>query len=369
MDHKKVRIPERFAEHPIFNELICGTNFGFLAKRGYYNREEVKKQPELMRKAGINWTTLNMNFCQTNYFSRKVYLDFEYSSGEQELADMVKRLHENGIKVLFKPCLTSLDGAWMGYVNFPETAGLRQIEGVNNDYWGQWFGSFMEASKYFADFAQRNCVDAMIIGAEYFGTEGQNRYWEQVIHAVREQYSNPITYEFTHQSRKTYDLEWMKQLDFLSYSYYPPACAPNMEKLDAEKNPTIREYPSPTLEEMVAYLEPRKARIASISQRFENMPIAFTEFGVRSAHGCSMQPYNFLWDTDYDGEEQANYMEAGFRTFWEIPQWMGFFWWKWDETQHRPHYFGDPAGDKGFTIQGKPAEKVMQKWIKRSTER
>ena len=30
MDKSKVRIPERFADHPIFNELICGTNFGFM---------------------------------------------------------------------------------------------------------------------------------------------------------------------------------------------------------------------------------------------------------------------------------------------------------------------------------------------------
>ena len=49
MDKTLVRIPEKFANHPLFNELICGTNFGFMAKRGYYNRPEVQKQPELMR--------------------------------------------------------------------------------------------------------------------------------------------------------------------------------------------------------------------------------------------------------------------------------------------------------------------------------
>ena len=37
MDISKVTIPEKFRNHPIFNELICGTNFGFMAKRGYYN--------------------------------------------------------------------------------------------------------------------------------------------------------------------------------------------------------------------------------------------------------------------------------------------------------------------------------------------
>lgn len=84
---------------------------------------------------------------------------------------------------------------------------------------------------------------------------------------------------------------------------------------------------------------------------------------MRSAHGCIMRPYDYLWETYYDGQEQADYMEASFQTFWEIPQWMGFFWWKWDETQIRPHYYGDPNGDKGFTIQGKPAENVFRRWV------
>ena len=276
---------------------------------------------------------------------------------------MVRRLHDNGIRVLLKPCLTLLDGGWMGLVNFPSGGALAQIEGTKIDYWKKWFTSFIEAEKYFADFAERVGIDALMIGAEYFGTEGQNEYWEKIIEEVRRLYSNPITYEFTHMSRKTYDLNWFKNLDFLSYSYYPPACAPNMEPLDGDYNPGAKDNPSKTVEEMMDYLSSRKQRIHSISKRFDGMPIAFTEYGVRSAHGCIMQPYNFLWDTYYDGQEQADYMEASFRTFWELPEWMGFFWWKWDETQNRPQYKGDPNGDKGFTIQGKPAEEVMRKWL------
>ena len=64
MDKTKCCIPEKFANHPLFNELHCGVNFGFLAKRGYYSRQDVMKQPELMRKAGVNWCILNANLCQ-----------------------------------------------------------------------------------------------------------------------------------------------------------------------------------------------------------------------------------------------------------------------------------------------------------------
>lgn len=139
-----------------------------------------------------------------------------------------------------------------------------------------------------------------------------------------------------------------------------------MEELDPAYNPGAKDNPYFTKEDMMKYLHPRKARITSISERFDNMPIAFTEYGVRSAHGCIMQPYNFLWDTPYDGEEQANYMDASYETFSELDCFMGLFWWKWDETQHRPHYHDDPAGDRGFTVQGKPAEAIMKKWMSKN---
>lgn len=356
-------IPERFKDHPIFNELICGTNFGFMAKRGYYFRDEVKKQPELMKKMGINWTTLNMNFCQDKYFSRKMYLDFEFSSSEEEIIETTKRLHDNGIKVLFKPCLTCLDGAAMGAVGFPERDSLSQIQGVETDYWKEWFASFTEGAKYFSDLAERAGIDSMMVGAEYYGTEGQNKYWENVIEEVRKNFSGPVTYEFTYASRKKYNLDWLKNLDYLSYSYYPPAADPNIEPLDPAYNPTANDTPDYSVEDMAKYLAPRKQKIASIIEQYGNKPLAFTEYGIRSAHGCIMQPYNFLWDTYYDGKQQANYMDASFRTFSELEGWMGLFWWKWDETQNRPQYAGDPNGDRGFTIQGKPAEEVMRRWF------
>jgi hypothetical protein len=363
MDKSKVNIPEKFKDHPIFNERICGTNFGFMAKRGYYLRPETIEQPKIMRENGINWTTLNMNFCQKNYFSTDVYLDFEYSSSAFEISEMVKRLHAEGIRVLFKPALTLLDGGWMGLVRFPEKGQLCQINGVRKDYWGDWFTSFTEALKYFSDLSERIGVDALILGAEYFGTEGQNQYWENVIKEVRNNYGSPISYEFTCESRKHYDLKWMDTLDFLCYSYYPPAAPRNEGWVDDLINPTIKDNPHYTVEEMQEYLFPRRKRILSISERFGNKPIAFTEFGVRSAHGCCMEPYNFMWDSPYDGQEQANYMEAAFRTFDDLDPWMGLFWWKWDETQDRPQYKGDPNGDRGFTIQGKPAADVMRKWF------
>ena len=60
-------VPERFRTHPLFTTPHCGVNFGFLARRGYFSRPEVRRQPALIREAGPNWVTLNTHFCQGTF--------------------------------------------------------------------------------------------------------------------------------------------------------------------------------------------------------------------------------------------------------------------------------------------------------------
>lgn len=350
----KVNISQRMKNHPLFQERIKGMNFGFLSKRGYYEREDVKNQPKLMKEMGVNLATLNLNICQDTWCSTKLYLDFEYSVGEEELLEMARLLHEQGIMVIFKPCMTCLDGQAMGAVRFPEM-GL-QIEGVRVDYRKAWFESYTSCIVYCAKLAKKMKAEGFMIGAELLGMEGGEDvepYWFNLINEVRKVYDGAVTYEFTCTSRKIHPLKWFDELDFLSYSYYPPAC-PREHISDPENNPTY------TKEEMFTFLLDRRQKMEEICARFNHRPILFTEYGVRSTHGCIQQPYNITYSSRYDGEEQANFMAASAEVFKEVPYWMGFCWWKWDETQYRPHYHNDPAGEGGFTIQGKPAEKVFR---------
>ena len=50
---KKVNVSEKMKKSPLFQQRIKGMNFGFLSKRGYYERDEVKKQPALMKEMGV----------------------------------------------------------------------------------------------------------------------------------------------------------------------------------------------------------------------------------------------------------------------------------------------------------------------------
>ena len=121
-DISQCEINPKFRSNPLFSgEPICGVNLGFLARRGYFNRENVKKMPAEMREAGVNWCLLNTHFCQETFASTRTFIDTVYSAGEVELQEIVKRLQGEGIHVAFKPCLTLLDSAWMGRVSFPDT--------------------------------------------------------------------------------------------------------------------------------------------------------------------------------------------------------------------------------------------------------
>ena len=54
-DISQCEINPKFRNNPLFSgEPICGVNLGFLARRGYFNRESVKKMPSEMREAGVN---------------------------------------------------------------------------------------------------------------------------------------------------------------------------------------------------------------------------------------------------------------------------------------------------------------------------
>ena len=57
----------------------------------------------------------------------------------------------------------------------------------------------------------------------------------------------------------------------------------------------------------------------------------------------------------------ADILEAKFTLFEKEPWCLGFMWWKWDEQNNRPEFHDDPAGDKGFTVRGKPAQEVMRR--------
>jgi hypothetical protein len=112
---------------------------------------------------------------------------------------------------------------------------------------------------------------------------------------------------------------------------------------------------------MVEFLAPIVADCRKFAEAYKK-PFYFGECGCCATAGSAKLPYFWNNGGGYDGSEQARYLEAVVKAFGPEDWYRGLFWWKWDEQNHRPQFKDDPAGDKGFTIDGKPVAEVFKRW-------
>ncbi len=243
---------------------------------------------------------------------------------------------ELGIKVMLKPHIWTHAG-WCG-----------EIAMTSEEDWAAWFDDYRNFILHYARFAEEHSIDALVIGTELEGTTQRTEDWRQIIAAVRDVYTGPITFganwsgEFEH-------IEFWDELDYIGvHAYFP---------LSNGKKPTI--------DELRANWQPWLERIERVQQRF-NKPVLFTEIGYRAAEDAAIQPWQWPRRGDErppDDQTQARLYEAFFAEVWGKPWFAGVFFWKWypatsNEGTFRP---------RGFTPQGNQAMFVMARAFRKAT--
>lgn len=333
---------------PALRELHKGMSFGYLAKRGYYASPAALAEVDRIADLGVTWVALMASVMQDTFASTRLYQDFEFTPDDHELEAIIARFHACGVKVMLKPMVECHDSSWRGRINFPE--GDQQIQGRVTPYWDTWFESLRQSVVHYGRLAERSGCEAYCIGCELFGAEGagNSARWERVIAAARLVYRGPVCYDV--QPPTLLELAeppaWLRGLDAVCISYYSPAA----------------DRPGATVEQMTEKLRPTVDILRRASEKLGGLPVIFGETGCRSVEGGAIIPSDYRNAGRYAPEEQARFLDAMCRLFWDQPWWLGFYWWKWDEQQHRPHYHADPAGDTGFTLSGKPAAEVLRRW-------
>lgn len=327
---------------------LRGVNFGYLAKNDYLGSAAALDEVDRMADAGVEWVSLLVMIMQDAFYSTRVYRDFRFTPSDRDLAKVIDRMHRRGLKVLLKPAIDCHDSAWRGRINFPE-ATSEQIQGVRTDYWGPWFRSVTEAMTYYARLAEELGTAGFTSAQELLGADFEKDHWRKLNEAVRGVYRGNLCInacgDLARLSHPDF-LAWAGEVDAVGVSYY--AGVPETAR-DAS---AIRDSLSQDL--------PKWREFAAKLGR----PIYWAECGCRSMRTAHVLPSEYRATGPYDGDIQAEYLEGMLRTFWQEPWWTGFQLWKWDEQQDRPHY-RQPDGDTGFTIRGKPAEAVMQRWSAR----
>ena len=335
------------------HEIHCGVTFGFYARYGYYESAAAFEQVDEMAKTGVKWVALIVTIMQEGFAASRQFHDFEHTPGDLELVGIIDYIHKKGMKVELRPMLECFDGKGRLGVMFP--ADCERMPGLVCDYASRWFDSMKRRSAYYAKIAEKTGCEMFSLDSELDHIISFNREWKEVLAAVREVYSGPVTSCHTMHTgvidfeKVLMDKEhWFYDLDALSVSNYIKAA----------------DRPGTTVEEMMAYMIPERDKLRRVAALY-GKPVLLGENGCCSCTGAAMDPSGWAADGRYDGLEQANYLEAVLRTFWSEPWWYGLDWWKWDDQNYRPTMKNDPAGDKGFTVLGKPAQEVMRSWFGR----
>lgn len=117
-----------------------------------------------------------------------------------------------------------------------------------------------------------------------------------------------------------------------------------------------------TLDELMAAWTPHVKLIEAVHQR-RGKSVLFTEVGYRSTADAAVEPWVWRSAAPVDDELQASLYEAMFQTFWRKPWFAGTHVWKWF-PEGSTRFGGRRARrrERGFTPQGRPAEKVLGRW-------
>jgi hypothetical protein len=215
----------------------------------------------------------------------------------------------------------------------PESwAGAVAMDG--SEAWRRWFANYRGALERIAAAAQAEHADALAIGTELSKTTARPE-WRAVIAAARSIFSGTLLY-VAHNAEEAEVVPFWDALDLVGVSLYPP--------LGRDDDRAGRRLAMRAVADELDALAARTGKSVLVG-----------EIGLRSARGAAAKP----WES---AEERASppdpQLQAAVLADWldvlDRPAIRGVLIWRW---------LSDPdAGgltDTDFTVQGKPAERVL----------
>ena len=331
--------------------MFKGVTFGFYARNGYFSSPVGLAEARKIVDLGTKWVCLVSTVLQDAYYSTRQYRDFRITPGDHELVATIKFFRENGVKVMLRPMIECWDGGQRCDIKFPDDREV--IPGKRRHYVADWFESYADLTRHYGRMAEETGCESYGLDSELNDLMGYNDEWLKVIQVARSVYRGHLTTSLISTERHLGIFDqfpencWFWALDSIGTSMYAPA---------ADRAGT-------SVDEMAVFLKPAVEKCRQFAERYGKM-FYFGEAGCCATAGAAKLPYFWKNGGGYDGEEQARYMAALIKAFGAESWWEGMFWWKWEEQNDRPQFRDDPAGDKGFTIDGKPAATVFANWCR-----
>jgi hypothetical protein len=241
---------------------------------------------------------------------------------DEELGAAIRDAHALGFTVVVKPHVWVPD-RWAGTVAMPSEPA-----------WRQWFANYRDALDRIARIAEAEKADTLAIGTELDKTTLRPE-WNALIERTRSIYSGRLVY-VAHNVENAEAVPFWHAVDAIGVSLYPPLGS------DCDR-------------------DGRRMTMRAVADRLDALavrtgkPIVVGEVGLRSAQGATAKPWESAEEraTAPDPALQAQVL-ADWLDILDRPAIRGVLVWRW---------FTDPdAGgmtDTDFTVQGKPAERVL----------
>jgi uncharacterized protein (TIGR03437 family) len=283
-----------------------------------------------------SWASVMLTWYQDTITSTTI-APANNSPTDAAVEQAIQELHSLGLKVMLKPHVDVATGQWRGTIN-PGAANM-----------DAWFASYTSFIVKYAQMAQAQGVEGLIIGtelAEMTGSANQSR-WQAVINAIRSNYSGLLTYaaNATYLGDEFTSVSFWQWLDLIGLDGYVP----------------LTDHADPKLAELVAAWRNDKSGqnfFAAIQNLYDSYqkPVIFTEIGYVSAAGTNTAPYEYGVFSTYDLTEQRNCYDAFFLVWSPQSSWVkGVFWWDWEVQK-------PGSGDLSYPPWNKPAEDVLRAW-------
>jgi hypothetical protein len=266
---------------------------------------------------------------QENGSSSKIYLDMRLTPTPEALGRLIQHAKAKGLRVILMP-IVLLDA--------PRNNEWRGTIAPAN--WDQWWASYGDMLHHFAWIAQLNGVDVLSVGSELVSTEDVRfvNEWTDVIRKVRKTFKGQLTYSANWDHYRA--VKFWDELDLIGMnSYY---------KLGDDRNVSV--------EEIVSRWREIQKELLSFQKEI-GKPLMFLEVGWCSLSNAAHEPWDYTKTSEaYDPELQQKLFEGYFKAWYGNPHLGGFMVWEWPP--------GDGGeGDRGYTPENKPAEKVIRDWL------
>ncbi len=264
-----------------------------------------------------------------------------YSEGSEATRELAALGDSLGFDVIIKPqiWLGHDDGAWSANIGFDNEAD-----------WQAWEANYRTFILHHARIAAEIGSPVFVIGTELgIAVRERPEFWRALIAEIRAVYSGALTYASNWHEDYEHVAFW-DALDYVGIQAYFPLADSDIA------NHSVAEF-------RTAWA-PHKAALRQTAER-TGKPILFTEIGYRSVHYAAAEPWR--WPargetTAADTTLQRQLYSAFFETFWEEDWFAGSIVWKWTirpEKRRRRWMDGESIG---FSVEGKPAEMVLEAW-------